>query len=135
MSGAIRARHATFEVLRWRVSMITPQWRSAGIGRTKSAAFAALRALSLAGCASLADSGMVCARTLRPASCAVACLLLLTGCSAISAPLAGQDPSDPNSRVPRVSYRSTIGAYSSQRPVSPGDWLEQNERVAPRSSQ
>jgi outer membrane protein TolC len=38
--------------------MITPQWRSAGIGRTKQAAFAAFGALTLAGCASLADSGM-----------------------------------------------------------------------------
>jgi len=38
--------------------MITPQWRSAGIGRTKSVAFAVLGALSLAGCATLADSGL-----------------------------------------------------------------------------
>ena len=38
--------------------MITPQWRSTAASRVKSAAFAALAALGLAGCATLADSGM-----------------------------------------------------------------------------
>lgn len=60
---------------------------------------------------------------------------LLAGCTAISAPLSGPDPSDPNVRVPPTSYRSTIGSYSSQRPVSPSDWRQQNEQVAPRSGQ
>lgn len=38
--------------------MIMPQWRSAGIGRAKSAAFAAFGVLGLAGCATLADNGL-----------------------------------------------------------------------------
>ena len=59
----------------------------------------------------------------------------LAGCTATSAPVVGPDPSDPNVRVPRVGYHSTIGPYTSQRPVSPVPWQEQNQRVAPRDSQ
>jgi hypothetical protein len=59
----------------------------------------------------------------------------LSGCAATGAPVVGPDPSDPNVRVPRVGYRSTIGSYTSQRPVSPVPWQEQNRRVAPRDSQ
>ena len=61
--------------------------------------------------------------------------LVLAGCSLPSAPIVGPDPSDPNVQVRPASYRSTLGSYTSQRPVSPSDWREQNERVAPRSSQ
>lgn len=59
----------------------------------------------------------------------------LAACTTTAAPLVGADPSDPNARVKPVGYRSALGAYSSQRPVSPSDWPEQNERVAPRSGQ
>ncbi len=59
----------------------------------------------------------------------------LAGCAAISAPVVGPDPSDPNVPVPRVGYRSTVGPYTSQRPVSPVPWQEQNQLVAPRDSQ
>ena len=61
---------------------------------------------------------------------------LAQGCSAITAsPFSGPDPSDPTVRVPTVSYRSTIAAYASQRPVEPRSWRDQNERVAPAPKQ
>jgi hypothetical protein len=66
---------------------------------------------------------------------ALASAFLLAGCSLAAAPVVGPDPSDPNVRVRPVAYRSTIGSYTSQRPVSPSDWREQNERVAPLSNQ
>jgi len=60
-------------------------------------------------------------------------VLLLVGCTdAPRWPVAGPDPSDPGARVPRVGYRSTIAPYNSQRPVEPGPWGEQNQRVAPQ---
>ena len=60
-------------------------------------------------------------------------ILLLAGCAdAPPYPLAGPDPSDPGARTPRVGYRSTIGPYTSRRPVAPGPWQEQNQRVAPQ---
>lgn len=75
-------------------------------------------------------------RSPRPARFAVfAALALLAGCTAAGAPVVGPDPSDPNVRVPAVGYRSTLGIYVGRRPVAPGDWREQNERVAPRSSE
>jgi hypothetical protein len=42
------------------------------------------------------------------------------------------DPADPQAPAPRVDYRSTIGTYKRQRPVEPGPWREQNERVTPQ---
>jgi len=58
--------------------------------------------------------------------------LLVAGCAnPPPPPLAGADPADPGARVPRVGYRSTVGGYTSQRPVEPRPWGEQNERVAP----
>jgi hypothetical protein len=58
--------------------------------------------------------------------------LLLAGCAdPPRSPAAGPNPADPGARAPRVDYRSTVGAYRSQRPVDPGPWVEQNERVAP----
>jgi hypothetical protein len=60
-------------------------------------------------------------------------ILLLVGCTdAPRVPVAGSDPSDPGARAPRVGYRSTIAPYNSQRPVEPGPWGEQNQRVAPQ---
>ena len=58
--------------------------------------------------------------------------LILAGCTDTPrSPVAGPDPADPGARAPRVDYRSTIGSYKSQRPVSPGPWREQNEQVTP----
>lgn len=60
----------------------------------------------------------------------------LPACSAVTAsPSWGPDPSDPSVRVPLAGYRSTIGGYTSQRPVEPRPWREQNERVAPKPKQ
>ena len=64
---------------------------------------------------------------------ASALALLLAGCGdPPRLPVAGPDPADPGARTPPVGYRSTIGSYKSQRPVEPGPWSEQNERVAPQ---
>lgn len=55
------------------------------------------------------------------------------GCTAAppTFPVAGPDPADAAVPVPPVTDISTIGAYTSYRPVSPRPWREQNERVAP----
>ena len=77
-------------------------------------------------------------RRFGPLATLVALALVGHGCSAAPpSPVAGPDPADPGARVPRVDYRSTIGSYKSQRPVSPGPWREQNEQVtpAPKSGQ
>ena len=63
---------------------------------------------------------------------ALAGLLLLAGCAdAPRVPAVGPDPADPGGRAPRVDYRPTVGGYSSQRPVEPAPWGEQNGGVAP----
>lgn len=59
-------------------------------------------------------------------------LTAVAGCAAPSQPLLGPDPSDASVRVPATGYRSTLGAYRSQRPVEPGDWMDANERVTPQ---
>ncbi len=56
---------------------------------------------------------------------------LTAACGTTPAPHAGPDPSDPGVRVPAIAYRSTLGRYTSQRPVEPAPWREQNERVTP----
>lgn len=58
-------------------------------------------------------------------------LLFLAGCNTMPSVSAGPDPSDPGTRTSRVDYRSTIGSYTSQRPVAPAAWKKQNEQVAP----
>ena len=58
--------------------------------------------------------------------------IALTSCTPPAPPLAGLDPSDPAVPVAGVGYRSTVSGYRSQRPAEPGDWIEQNERVAPQ---
>src|SRR5258706_16413967 len=52
---------------------------------------------------------------------AAAVLAVLTSACVTTAPSphAGPDPSSPSARVKPVKYRSTLGAYSSQRPVEP----------------
>ena len=59
--------------------------------------------------------------------------LVMQACSASTAsPWRGPDPSDASVRIAPAGYRSTVGAYMSQRPVEPRPWLQQNERVAPQ---
>ena len=41
------------------------------------------------------------------------------------------DASDPDHRVPSVSYRPVLDGYSSQRPVDPSPWVERNRQVTP----
>ncbi len=54
------------------------------------------------------------------------------GCSAAPpSPVTGPDPANPRAPVPSSAYRSTLGSYTSQRPVEPTPWREQNERIAP----
>jgi hypothetical protein len=62
----------------------------------------------------------------------VGALIAVAGCAAPSQPLFSPDAADPSVRVPPTRYRSTLGPYSSQRPVEPGDWLGTNERVTPQ---
>ena len=73
-------------------------------------------------------------RTRIPASALVVFgILLLSGCvTPDSLSVTGRDPSDPAASVPPVRYRSTTAAYVSQRPVAPGPWRRQNERVTPQ---
>lgn len=63
---------------------------------------------------------------------AIALALLAAACKPVSMPFAGADPSDPSVPVLPVRYQSSLGAYESQRPVAPGSWREQNERVTPQ---
>jgi hypothetical protein len=79
-------------------------------------------------------------QSLRQWSCRAATLSVLgstlAACAAApAAPLAGPDPSHPDVRVPPARYRSTIGTYLRQRPVEPGPWGEQNQRVTPQPKQ
>src|SRR5262245_25003043 len=70
----------------------------------------------------------------RLAQLAAASMLaaLAHGCAAPPAvPVVGPDPSDPSAGRQAVSYRSTVAPYTSRRPVEPGPWREQNQRVAP----
>ena len=50
-------------------------------------------------------------------------------------PYVGPDPSDPRAPAARSTYQSTLGSYSSQRPVEPTPWREQNQGVAPAPKQ
>jgi hypothetical protein len=71
-------------------------------------------------------------RRLSRPLCLLGLAVLLHGCTgAPSSPSAGPDPSNPSARTPPVGYRSTTAPYVSRRPVDPGPWTEQNERVAP----
>jgi len=72
-------------------------------------------------------------RHFTPLATLVVLALVGQGCSAPPpAPVAGPDPANPQARVPSSAYRSTIGSYTSQRPVEPAPWGEQNQRVAPQ---
>jgi hypothetical protein len=66
------------------------------------------------------------------ATCVATLCLLAAGCLALpERRFAGPDPSDPKARVPAAAFRSTMGEYTSQRPVDPAPWRRQNERVTP----
>src|SRR5262245_43770638 len=76
----------------------------------------------------IASAGALIASLLLP----LVLSLPTNGCSAPPPPVAGPDPADPGARAPRVGYRPTIAPYSSQRPVEPAPWGEQNQRVVPQ---
>jgi hypothetical protein len=65
---------------------------------------------------------------------AAAMVASLTGACAMTAPapLAGSDPANPSARVPALKYRSTLGTYSSQRPVEPSPPTESNGAGTPQ---
>jgi hypothetical protein len=75
-----------------------------------------------------------------PGACAIAkvsilltLVLVIGGCTAAPRLHAfADDPADPSARVPATGYRSTVGGYTSLRPVDPLPWREQNERVTPQ---
>lgn len=59
--------------------------------------------------------------------------LSLTGWRDLPAPwMPMPSAADPWAPVPHVRYRSTIEPYKRQRPVEPGPWREQNQRVTPQ---
>ena len=65
--------------------------------------------------------------------CAAGLCLLAAACSTPPDRLAaGPGPADPNVRGSAASYRPVLSGYTSQRPVEPAPWREQNDRVAPR---
>ena len=59
------------------------------------------------------------------------CLLTAACFTAPPRPLAGAAPADADAGVKPAAYSSVLGRYTSRRPVDPGPWREQNERVAP----
>jgi hypothetical protein len=63
------------------------------------------------------------------------CLLTAACFTAPPPPLAGADPADAGAPVRPAAYDSVLGRYTSRRPVDPGPWREQNERVAPTPRQ
>jgi hypothetical protein len=70
-------------------------------------------------------------RVPRLAAIATLCLLTAACFTTPPPPIAGADPADAGARVKPASYSSVLGRYTSRRPVDPGPWREQNERVAP----
>lgn len=63
----------------------------------------------------------------------VALCLIAAACSPSPERLAaGVAAADPAAHVPANSYRPVFSGYTSQRPVEPAPWREQNDRVAPR---
>jgi hypothetical protein len=58
-------------------------------------------------------------------------LAIVAGNASSGQVLLGPPPADPGAGVPPVEYRSTIAPFTSRRPVEPGPWRQENERVAP----
>lgn len=72
----------------------------------------------------------------RTATYVVVLCLLTATCSPPPGRLAATaDPSDAVTRVPMTVYRPVLNGFVSQRPVEPGPWREQNERVTPGQKQ
>lgn len=65
----------------------------------------------------------------------IALFLLAAGCSATPPAWPGPNPSDPDAPAARLDRGSSLGSYTSRRPVNPGSWREQNERVTPAPKQ
>jgi hypothetical protein len=79
---------------------------------------------------------LLCPPRFEALAAAATLALLIAGCAAAPPQsFGGPDPSDSDVRVPAVRYRSTLGPFTSQRPVEPTAWREQNERVAPAPRQ
>jgi hypothetical protein len=58
--------------------------------------------------------------------------LLMQGCVAVPPqPVAGPDPSNAHSAVPRARYQPSITGTSDLRPATPREWREQNEGATP----
>jgi hypothetical protein len=74
-------------------------------------------------------------RVLPPAVISMLCLLTAACFTTPPPPLAGADPADAGAHVKPAAYGSVLGRYTSRRPVDPGPWREQNERVAPTPRQ
>jgi hypothetical protein len=62
---------------------------------------------------------------------AVVIATAFAGCARTPPRFAGPDPSDPLTPVRPAAYRSVVAPYTSQRPVEPSPWRDQNDRVAP----
>jgi hypothetical protein len=70
----------------------------------------------------------------RSGVCTLGALLMIGMCTECRGQvLLGPPPADPGARVPPVEYRSTLAPFTSRRPVGPGPWRQENERVAPES--
>lgn len=69
---------------------------------------------------------------LRVVGVALAAALVAACTADPQIPAVGPDPSDPRTRVPATSYRSTVAPYESLRPVEPAPWIQQNQQVAPQ---
>lgn len=65
------------------------------------------------------------------ASAATTISLLLAACGTAPPFHHNVRSADPRASVPAVNYNSAVRGYISQRPVEPGSWREQNERVTP----
>jgi len=83
--------------------------------------------------ARLAAYAPAAAKPFKLLSTALIPMVMLAACrDAPAPPLAGPHPADPAAPTAGVRYRSTTGGYTSQRPVEPAPWGEQNQRVAPQ---
>ncbi|MCW5746957.1 MAG: hypothetical protein KIT36_12255 [Alphaproteobacteria bacterium] len=62
-----------------------------------------------------------------------AAALALAGCAGpLPAGRGGPDPADPAAPAADSRYTPVTAGTADYRPVEPGSWREQNERVAPR---
>jgi hypothetical protein len=62
-----------------------------------------------------------------------AAAVVLSGCAEFPVLQAGADPGDPGARVPPTRYTPVTAGTVDYRPVEPKSWIEQNQRVAPRT--